>query len=673
LPHAGAVVELGEAAATALGQAVATNLAIAVPGATWVYPQRIASARAGTSITVLARLAQPATTFEVIAGGEHHTVTALPGSTALIERAAAAGELAALEAQLATAKGDTLALRRTIAAKSVAARVLSTETSLLVLESDADYARYGIARGTDVLVVDANAVTRKRRGAVAVVASKSPIEPPTADDGHGIPLPEPKADYGPDNDHDGIPDAVDRCPDEPETYNGLEDADGCPDRGRLVISSSQIIILQAIHFTANGATLMRESLPILDAVATVLIQNPDIERIEIGGHTDERGDDATNLALSDRRATAVMQYLVGKGVAPARLEAKGYGETRPLDPAHTELAWAKNRRVEFLILRRANTEVAAPATPTAKPQPPPPPPAVTGELAAIEAAIAAHDLDGGLARARTWHDREPGNVLALVGLGEVLEARRATATAARMYGSIIDLYPARADLRRFAGERLARLAPDLAIDTFRRAVADRPDHMTGHRLLAYALERAGRHADAFTAILAGVDQPYRDGSYRGGLRVLGDDAAMLGAVYAAAVPAQRGAIVEALAKRKLALATQPSTRFVLYWETDGNDVDLHVEDARGGHAFYQQPELASGGELYADITTGYGPECFTIPGTPTAGPYRLSVDYYRQGPMGFGMGMVEIQRFDPRRGLSFDDRHYVIMNDHARADVGVVR
>jgi tetratricopeptide (TPR) repeat protein len=304
---------------------------------------------------------------------------------------------------------------------------------------------------------------------------------------------------------------------------------------------------------------------------------------------------------------------------------------------------------------------------------------VTGELAAIRDALDARDLEGALARARDWHAREPGDVLALIGLGEALEASRATATAARVYGSIIDLFPGRADLRRFAGERLARLssthepARELAIDTFRRAVADRPDHLTGHRLLAYALVRAGRHADGFAAILAGLDQKYRDDAHAGGLRVLAEDAAIIGAAYAATTPARRAEIAETLARRHLAPETRPSTRFVLYWETDANDVDFHIEDARGGHAFFRQPKLPSGGELYADVTTGYGPECFAIRGAPQAGPYRLWLEYYSQGPMGYGMGVLQIQRFDPQRGLTFEDRPYVIMTDHARIDLGTYR
>ncbi len=301
------------------------------------------------------------------------------------------------------------------------------------------------------------------------------------------------------------------------------------------------------------------------------------------------------------------------------------------------------------------------------------PPALTGKLADVMAALAAKDPDRALALARAWLVEAPGDVLALVAVGEAQEARRDHAGAARTYGSIIDLFPGRADLRRFAGERLERLGATagvraLAIDTYRKAVADRPDHLTGHRLLAYALLRHGDHAAAFAAILAGVDQPIGDGRFAGADRILDEDAGMIAASYLAA-GGPRATIGAALAKRVLAVATAPSTRFVLYWETDANDVDLHVRDRHGGHAYYSDRELASGGALYDDVTTGYGPECFTIPGTPAAGPYHLSADYYARGPMGYGMGLLQIQRFDGKK-LTFEDRPFVIMNDHAVVDLG---
>jgi uncharacterized protein YfaP (DUF2135 family) len=82
--------------------------------------------------------------------------------------------------------------------------------------------------------------------------------------------------------------------------------------------------------------------------------------------------------------------------------------------------------------------------------------------------------------------------------------------------------------------------------------------------------------------------------------------------------------------------------------------------------------LPSGGELYADITTGYGPECFAIPGTPSAGPYKLSINYYSQGPMGYGMGLLQVQRFTGR-DFRIEDRPYVVMNDGAFVELGSYR
>jgi uncharacterized protein YfaP (DUF2135 family) len=115
-----------------------------------------------------------------------------------------------------------------------------------------------------------------------------------------------------------------------------------------------------------------------------------------------------------------------------------------------------------------------------------------------------------------------------------------------------------------------------------------------------------------------------------------------------------------------------SLRFILYWETDANDVDLHVHDSQGGHAWYAHKDLESGGALYADITTGFGPECFEIRGVPTAGPYDVGVHYYAEGPMGYGMGLLQIVRFDGA-SFTFEDRPYMIMKNKAYVSLGKTR
>ena len=159
-----------------------------------------------------------------------------------------------------------------------------------------------------------------------------------------------------DNDRDRILDTDDECKNEPETYNTVDDDDGCPDRGPVEIGDGKLIVLDDIYFQFNSAVIKEKSHPILKIIAETISLNPDLLLIEVQGHTDERGKDAYNLWLSQRRAEAVVEFLVDQGVDAARLGAQGYGETDPKDRASNEKAWAANRRVEFVIVRRGHSQ-----------------------------------------------------------------------------------------------------------------------------------------------------------------------------------------------------------------------------------------------------------------------------------------------------------------------------
>jgi OOP family OmpA-OmpF porin len=155
----------------------------------------------------------------------------------------------------------------------------------------------------------------------------------------------------PDNDKDRIPDVRDRCPNEPEVYNGFQDEDGCPDKGKVIIEGSEILILEKVQFETNSAKILPQSNEILEAVAATLKGHPEFEVIEVGGHADERASDEHNLRLTKARAASVMQALQKRGVAADRLLSQGYGEYCPLDAESNPIAWEKNRRVEFKVVR----------------------------------------------------------------------------------------------------------------------------------------------------------------------------------------------------------------------------------------------------------------------------------------------------------------------------------
>lgn len=121
---------------------------------------------------------------------------------------------------------------------------------------------------------------------------------------------------------------------------------------RVVVTREEIEIAETVYFDTEEATIRPESFPLLDEIAQVLQDNPQILRVRVEGHTDSRGTDAFNLDLSERRAAAVVAALVQRGIAADRLESAGHGESRPLDATETEEAWRLNRRVELHILER---------------------------------------------------------------------------------------------------------------------------------------------------------------------------------------------------------------------------------------------------------------------------------------------------------------------------------
>ncbi|HEX4450933.1 MAG TPA: AgmX/PglI C-terminal domain-containing protein [Kofleriaceae bacterium] len=711
-----------------LGESVRVDVPVEIANATWFYPHTIPSVRAGTQVMVYARMPAAPTSLAATIGSAQMNAAIRQGTPALVERAAAGAEIAELETKLDAATTDTVKqdLKKQIETISIAARVVSSQATMLILDSDREYERYGIDRTAlhDILVVGKHGLEQRQRTFIASKDRKAGRN--SGQLGMG------RSGFGDGGDSTGwgtigvgrygtighgsgrgsmqgrtasvptvsiaapmITGSLDKSLIRRYIRRNLEKVTYCYEKELL--ARPQLAGTLATRFTiepdghATGVAVSgfddKVAACVEGVMANIAFPPTPGERVVVNypftfrspNSPPEAPDEiAVAVAAPTILATSPIPTSPATPAAPPSLQVAVVAPEPPTHvatptPAPTAApAPVAEPEVAVAVAEPSPAPAPAPAPAAADPMPRfnPATEALRGKLAQVMRKIANRDPDV-LAFARQWRDDQPTDVLAIIGLGEVAESQHDITGAARIYGSLIDLYPSRADYRRFAGERLVRLGQPalwLAVDTFRRAETDRPDQITGHRLLAYALLRNGDYAGALDAILRGVDAKVPDDRYAGATKVFHRDAGMIAAAYIAH-GGDRAAITQRLAKHQIGLVTGRSLRAILYWETDANDVDLHVHDAHGGHSWYQHLPLESGGALYADITTGYGPECFEVTGAANAGPYQIGVHYYRQGPMGYGMGLVEIVRFDGK-DFTFDDRPYMIMQDEAYVSLG---
>ena len=152
----------------------------------------------------------------------------------------------------------------------------------------------------------------------------------------------------PDRDKDGILNDADACPDEPGKPDPDPTKNGCP---RAFVAGGQIKIVDQVKFATGSAKIVKskDSEEVLGAVLEVLKAHPEITKVRVEGHTDNRGSAALNRKLSADRAAAVVKWLTAHGIAASRLSSAGFGPDRPIDTNTTEEGRKANRRVEFHI------------------------------------------------------------------------------------------------------------------------------------------------------------------------------------------------------------------------------------------------------------------------------------------------------------------------------------
>ena len=152
---------------------------------------------------------------------------------------------------------------------------------------------------------------------------------------HGCPVP--------DRDQDGVNDETDKCPDQPgPVSNG-----GCPVLKTAMIKRAELVAAN-VMFQVNSSKLTKNSYPGIHELSDSLKANPDLDLV-IEGYTDNTGSPSYNLELSKERADAVKKALLKMGIEENRIEAKGYGDSRPIADNHTVSGRAQNRRVVFVF------------------------------------------------------------------------------------------------------------------------------------------------------------------------------------------------------------------------------------------------------------------------------------------------------------------------------------
>ena len=125
-----------------------------------------------------------------------------------------------------------------------------------------------------------------------------------------------------------------------------------PAPDRVVLTKSSIAIADKVQLELGKAEILPQSFELLDEVARVFVDNPQIQLVQVEGHTDATGSAEINRKLSQARAQSVLKYLQDKGVPAKRMVAKGFGPDRPLGSNDDEEGREQNRRVEFNILKQ---------------------------------------------------------------------------------------------------------------------------------------------------------------------------------------------------------------------------------------------------------------------------------------------------------------------------------
>ncbi len=375
-----------------------------------------------------------------------------------------------------------------------------------------------------------------------------------------------------------------------------------------------------------GDGLLRDAVQEVEAVAPSAI--PEAAPVVSGGVAE--AITVTAAAPSVLETTEIQTTIPGPASrAPAR------GSTASPEP-QAEVGWIRGRVVESG--ERKKLEEAIRRTPSERPN--------YTELSELLFALGEWRALRKLAI--QWQPYDPENPQVYEMLGEAESALGNGEQAKRAFASIVEVAASRPELLQRAGVLLLRAGGgELAEAPLMKAVEMRPDRVNPHRNLALLYWKQKRFEVAANVLENAMTRTFAQW-YGDVHTVLSEELGYVYRSWIAAEPEAGGAVAQRARERGVDLERGDALRITMAWETDANDVDLHVVGPKGDHCFYSKPETSSGLRLYGDVTQGLGPEVIRTDKL-TAGTYSIGVNYFASGPMGVSRGLVVILRSDGSR------------------------
>ena len=609
LPFGDDPVSAARDAAAALSRPLGPDLEADDAGAEWSFPTRFPDVAPGDELIVLSRLRPGATPSTRLRQADRELLRAsgaapLPSGSfgPLLAREAWTAYLAHLaERERSEASpGVREALANEQVKVSVERRILVPRTTLLVLETEEDYRRFGLDRRAlaEILAVGATGIERVDRAPFPIAAAREEAlrtRQPEAQAGAGRKDGRAQRDEGANL---AFAQAA-PAPRKAEALSPTVAADRMPEPEAGVSGGVEGGVLGGVLGPVPAEARTRTAGSSVPVPASVVAPAPPA---------------APRPAESPARTVS--------GVRPVSAPAW----IRPVVPSADEVARLSREVKENPLGRDAWNRLS-------------------------EALAARKEWSALLDLSRRWQEYDPENPQVYECRGEAALALGKTAEARRAFGSLVEVAPGKPELLQRAGLLLFRAGDArLAEAPLRQALKIRPDRANASRHLALVLWRSGKHAEAARVLEEALARDY-PGWYRNVRRVLAEELALVWRDWIAREPDKRSAIERRARERGVDLARRDALRVTLAWETDANDVDLHVVDPSGEECFYSHPQNASGLELYEDVTQGLGPEVIrTEKAAP--GTYSVGVNYFAAGPMGVARGILVVVRDDSRSGAA---------------------